>query len=462
MSLLTKVAATALKPVLKNANKRALHWFRADLRIADNTALEAAIANSRELITLFIATPQTWKKHHDSPKKIAFLLENLKTLSISLSQHKIPLFTQEQPRYEDCINALIHFCHTHDVDAVYFNKQYELNEVRRDEIIINALNQIGISCFSFDDQTIIRPGEITTGSGEPYKVFTPFKNAWIKKVTDNIDQYSVNTETNNATDQLNQFCKSTIKDYLHDRDFPALDGTSKLSSALTIGTISARQCLAKIITLTNGQLSNHIKYPGELCWLSELIWRDFYKHIIFFYPDLCRGKPYKPITDKLPWRTDVNLLNAWKEGKTGFPLVDAAMRQLKQTGWMHNRLRMVTAMFFSKTLFLDWRLGEQYFMENLIDGDFSANNGGWQWCASTGTDAVPYFRIFNPTTQSERFDPEGTFIRQYCPELSKLDNKKIHDPYSRGASHIDYPKPIVDYKAMRQYVIEQFKKAQIV
>ena len=180
---------------------------------------------------------------------------------------------------------------------------------------------------------------------------------------------------------------------------------------------------------------------------------------MFFHPEICRYKPYKPATDKISWRYDKADFAKWCEGKTGFPLVDAAMRQLNQTGWMHNRLRMVVAIFLSKTLFIDWRWGEKYFMQNLIDGDLAANNGGWQWSASTGTDAVPYFRIFNPTTQSERFDPQGKFIRQYCPELAQLDDKAIHNPYAYGVAPgaLDYPQPIVDYKSMRTKVIAIFK-----
>ncbi len=440
--------------------KHALHWFRADLRVCDNTALQAAMQQAEKLITTFIITTNTWKRHHCSPRKIQFMLESVERLSHELSLKKISLIVEEQPNYEDCVSTLIRLCCEHSIDAVYFNKQYELDEVRRDEIVINALSQLGIQCLLFDDQTIVPPGGILTPSGEPYKIFTPFKNAWLKKISQNLNAYSTLTGNNQAFQQLNNFCDLNIKNYHHDRDFPALNSTSKLSPALAIGALSAKQCLAKVIALTKGDIMNDSKYPGELCWLSELIWRDFYKHIIFYHPDICKHKPYKPMTDKLPWKSDPDLLIAWQQGKTGFPLVDAGMRQLNQTGWMHNRLRMVTAMFFTKTLFLDWRLGEQYFMENLIDGDFAANNGGWQWCASTGTDAAPYFRIFNPITQSERFDPEGVFIRQYCPELSTLNNKQIHDPYARGVSDhaINYPKPIVDYKAMRQYVIEQFKR----
>ena len=196
-------------------------------------------------------------------------------------------------------------------------------------------------------------------------------------------------------------------------------------------------------------------------WLSELIWREFYRFILIAAPRVCLNQPYQLVTKKLPWKNDRDLLEAWKKRQTGFPLVDATMRQLNQTGWMYNRLRMVTAMFLTKNLFIDWRLGEKYFASQLIDYDFASNNGGWQWSASTGTDAVPYFRIFNPTTQSERFDKEGKFIRQYCPELNKFDNHAIHAPFERMpllAAHSDYPSPVIRYAESRSYAIAAFKK----
>ena len=191
-------------------------------------------------------------------------------------------------------------------------------------------------------------------------------------------------------------------------------------------------------------------------WLQELIWREFYQVVIFNFPNVCRGKPFKANTDQLPWRYDPQLLTAWQQGQTGFPIVDAGMRQLNETGWMHNRVRMICAMFLTKNLFIDWRLGERYFSEHLIDGDFAANNGGWQWCASTGTDAVPYFRIFNPTEQSKRFDPTGAYIRHYCPELGDFNEHEIHNPPElfRG----NYPAPIVNYKLSREYTLAAFKK----
>jgi deoxyribodipyrimidine photo-lyase len=475
----------------------ALHWFRADLRVTDNKALQTAMKEATQLTSVFIFTPDTWRKHHCSPRKMQLILDSLESLARHLAKQGVSLIIRQCATYMDSVPALLQLCDELDVSHLYFNKQYELDEQKRDEIVTESLSTIDVFCHKFDDQTIVPPGKICNLSGDQYKVFTPFKKTWLKEVVASICQYEPTACSNKkfkfaekdisdelpkkithftrfnlsddhiacevmARKMLTIFCEEKVACYHEQRDFPSLTSTSQLSAALSIGTLSARQCLKEIIKLTQGDLLNTLQYPGELTWLSELIWRDFYKHILFRHPRLCRHKPYKESTDHLPWKTDEKLLLAWQKGKTGFPLVDAAMRQLNQTGWMHNRLRMVTAMFFTKTLFLDWRLGEKYFMKNLIDGDFSANNGGWQWCASTGTDAVPYFRIFNPTTQSERFDKEGIFIRQYCPELQGISNKKIHDPYTRGVKvgEINYPEPIVNYKEMREYVIEQFKKTQ--
>ena len=219
--------------------------------------------------------------------------------------------------------------------------------------------------------------------------------------------------------KLKAFCQEKIEAYQQNRDFPNINGTSQLSPYLAQGVLSARQCITAALDASElFDIENIKSHEGIATWVSELIWRESYYHIIHFYPDLCRHEPFRPKTDNIPWSYDNDLLDAWKKGMTGFPIVDAGMRQLLQMGWMHNRLRMITAMFLSKILLIDWRLGEKHFMEHLIDGDFASNNGGWQWCASTGLDAVPYFRIFNPTRQSQRFDPAGNFIRHFCPAKS--------------------------------------------
>ncbi|MFC7001925.1 cryptochrome/photolyase family protein [Pseudobowmanella zhangzhouensis] len=226
-----------------------------------------------------------------------------------------------------------------------------------------------------------------------------------------------------AQQQLQRFVHEAIRDYKQTRDFPAQDNTSRLSAYQAVGALSTMQCLRAALAENNGELDSGNE--GIVTWINELIWRDFYRHLLVAYPDLCKHKAFKSDTDRLPWKHDEDKFQRWCEGNTGYPIVDAAMRQMNQTGWMHNRLRMIVAMFLTKHLFIDWRWGERYFMQKLVDGDLASNNGGWQWSASTGCDAVPYFRIFNPVTQSERFDPKGDFIRNYVPEIAKFDAKKF-------------------------------------
>ncbi len=263
-------------------------------------------------------------------------------------------------------------------------------------------------------------------------------------------------------EKLKKFASDHIDRYKSDRDFPGIPGTSQQSVYLTTGVISPRQCLHIAIEANNGKLDGGL--AGPTCWISELIWREFYVHVLEAFPRVCKHRAFKPATDRISWSHDDNMFERWKTGTTGVPIVDAAMRQLNQTGWMHNRLRMVAAMYLTKDLFIDWRWGERYFMQNLVDGFLASNNGGWQWSASTGTDAAPYFRIFNPVSQSRSYDPEGTFIRTYCPELAGLNSDEIHDPYSDATgvaplrrSKLDYPAPIVDHRAARERVLAAFK-----
>ena len=252
-----------------------------------------------------------------------------------------------------------------------------------------------------------------------------------------------------AHKRLKQFAQEKIDQYHAGRDFPAHNATSQLSPYLANGILSPRQCFTAAIQANHGKLTD-----GQLgvdTWISELIWREVYKQILANFPRISMNQAFKQETEKWPWRHDQDLFSAWTKGQTGYPLIDAAMRQLHQTGWMHNRLRMVVAMFLTKDCFIDWRLGEKYFMQNLVDGDLAANNGGWQWAASTGCDAVPYFRVFNPVRQSERFDPEGVFIKTYCPELQSVPTKQLHDPFKHPIG-LNYPKPIIDYRNTRTFL----------
>ncbi len=258
-----------------------------------------------------------------------------------------------------------------------------------------------------------------------------------------------------ASDNLERFLRFRGRHYKQQRDFPNVRGTSELSPYLALGMISYRQCLQAVMSENSGHLADGD--AGLTSWVNELIWREFYQHVAVGFPQVCRHQPFQEHTKQLRWRDDDKGFQAWCEGRTGYPIVDAAMRQLVTTGWMHNRLRMVTAMFLSKHLLIDWQRGEAFFMRHLIDGEFCANNGGWQWAASTGTDAAPYFRIFNPTTQSTRFDPEGEFIAHWLPELKSLPKKARHAPPQDMLNPTDYPAPIVDHKAARQRALDAFK-----
>jgi deoxyribodipyrimidine photo-lyase len=352
------------------------------------------------------------------------------------------------------------------------------------------LNKHNIACYSFDDTVILPSESINTQQGSYFKVFTPFKKAWYKQFLANkhrllpvskpqkpipipssivptalkgftsaIDPKIWPSGEKSALHKLEIFIKHHLFSYDKNRDFPASDGTSKLSPYLSTGMISPRLCFLKAFDTNQQELDTGNK--GAVTWMIELIWRDFYKHLLIAVPKLSMHHAFKPETEKIKWLYDEKKLHAWRSGNTGIPIVDAAMRQLNTTGWMHNRLRMIVAMFFSKNLFFDWRLGEDYFIHHLIDGDLAANNGGWQWSASTGTDAAPYFRVFNPIRQSERFDPEGIFIRTYCPELRDFDNHAIHAPHERMpllAKNTKYPEPIVNLDVSRKYAIAEFKK----
>jgi len=242
--------------------------------------------------------------------------------------------------------------------------------------------------------------------------------------------------------------------YVPDRDYPALAGTSTLSPYLAAGMISAGQCLHAAMMINQGEMETGNR--GVSTWIIEILWREFYQHLMYGFPTLSMHQPMRPETNAVVWRDSNNDFESWCEARTGVPIVDAAMRQLITTGWMHNRLRMVVAMYLTKNLLIDWRRGEAFFMQHLIDGELAANNGGWQWSASTGADSAPYFRVFNPISQSEKFDPQGEFIRHWIPELSDLSNREIHDPSPVSRRALNYPDQIVDLKSSRVRAIEAF------
>ena len=455
-----------------------LVWFRQDLRLHDNLAGAAACRNSSaRVLALYIATPRQWATHNMSPRQAELINAQLNGLQIALAEKGIPLLFREVDDFVASVEIVKQVCAENSVTHLFYNYQYEVNERARDVEVERALRNV--VCEGFDDSVILPPGAVMTGNHEMYKVFTPFKNAWLKRlregmpecvaapkvrssgsiepspsITLNYPRQSFDTahfpvEEKAAIAQLRQFCQNGAGEYEQQRDFPAVEGTSRLSASLATGGLSPRQCLHRLLAEQPQALDGG---AGSV-WLNELIWREFYRHLMVYYPKLCKGRPFIAWTDKVAWREDDAALQAWQRGETGFPIVDAAMRQLNATGWMHNRLRMIVASFLTKDLRLDWRAGERYFMSQLIDGDLAANNGGWQWAAVTGTDAAPYFRIFNPTTQGEKFDKQGVFMRRWLPELAKVPEKALHQPWAwadKQGIKLDYPRPIVDHKQARQ------------
>lgn len=459
-----------------------LVWFRNDLRLADNPALTAACAAGEPVEACFFLTPGQWRGHDWAPAKVAFILHNLRHLGDALAKMGIPLHLRRCTDFDDIDSILLRLCRERKVGRVHFNGEYGINERRRDSRIRHRLAAIGVGGQCFPDQAAVPVGELKTFGGQPYRVFTPFARSWhhwldahppallpvpgppgpachppampdpaglaqIKRA------FPVPPGEGAAHQRLQRFLDDRVRQYDDHRDLPAIDGTSMLSPYLACGVLSGRQCLVAARQL-------QMSHPGEGLkrWINEIAWRDFYIHILFHFPRVSMHRAFRPETEQLAWNPRDARFDAWKQGLTGVPLVDAAMRQLLETGWMHNRLRMVTAMFLTKNLFIDWRLGEAWFMSHLVDGFLAANNGGWQWSASTGTDAAPYFRVFNPVNQSERFDPNGDFIRRYLPELRNLDGKRIHDPAARGGRPSDYPPMIVDLKASRNEAIARFKE----
>ena len=467
-----------------------LIWFRQDLRIADQTALWHA-AQAGPCAAIVFISPEQSMLHDDAPVKCQFYLRQLDCLKHQLQTLNIPLIILHAPLWKDIPQQLKELCIHLRVQCLHANCETGVNEQLRDRQVHQALSSAAIPFKQYTDRTIFILGSILNKSNQPYQVFSAFKKSCYEQLSislpsifpavqkqqtinldlpENLKQASLAefylddplqalwpVSEQYALDLLDQFIQEDLALYKEQRDFPHQNGTSKISAYLNIGMVSIRQCLQALFRQQRGNF--YLDNIGQQTWLDELLWREFYQHILFHFPAVSKHLPFKQDTQKLQWRYDHDDLTAWQQGLTGIPIVDAGMRQLLQTGWMHNRVRMITAMFLSKNLLIDWRLGEKWFMQHLIDGDLAANNGGWQWCASTGTDAVPYFRIFNPVSQSQKFDPHGDYIRTWLPELAHLDTKRIHDPFAYAPDDhtLHYPRPIVDLKYSRLRAIEAFK-----
>ncbi len=461
-------------------HQKALVWFRRDLRDNDHAALSAALANSHEVHCAFVFDREILDALPSrNDRRVHFIHESLLELHAALQARGGGLLVRHGFAREE-IPALARQL---GINAVFANRDYEPAAKTRDAAVANALAGHGIALELFKDQTIFECDELLTQSGKPYTVFTPYKNAWLKRCTaadaaswptegrfanysgnalptlpelgfetSDIGQIGIQAGMRGARALWQDFCGDRLDHYGERRDYPAIKGVSYLSAHLRFGTISVRE------------LVRHAQARQADAWLNELIWRDFYFMILDRFPHVV-DRAFKPEYDLIRWDDWPTGFTAWCEGRTGYPLVDAAMRQLNYSGWMHNRLRMVVASFLSKDLGIDWRHGERYFAERLIDFDLSANNGGWQWAASSGCDAQPYFRIFNPVAQSEKFDPEGRFIRRYVPELARVPDKYIHQPWRMNTMEQqmcgvvigrDYPAPIVDHAQARERTLARY------
>ena len=455
-----------------------LFIFNSDLRLRNNPALSNASLKGSSLTTLFIFNPKKWNNHNESNLKIAFQIEHLKELSEKLKNLNIPLKIINANGIEDESKKIIDFVKKNEIQEVFINKEYGVNEMQRDETLQKDLERMNKKLNIFDS-SIFHPDSIKTQSDTFFKVFTPFSRAFRSKlmskkieiselpkrqehaisVSDRIEsfkldkndqeifnQYEIGEEK--ALEKLESFIDHKILNYKENRDFPSLDGTSALSPYLSSGILSSGQCIFYVFQ----------KYSedeiGVKTWVNEIIWREFYKYILFHNPRVSKNLSFSEKYDNFPWLNNEDNFISWSKGQTGVPIIDAAMRQLNASGWMHNRLRMIVAMYLTKNLLIDWRKGEKYFMKKLIDGDFASNNGGWQWSASTGVDAAPYFRIFNPITQSEKFDKEGKFIKKWIPEIAAAKN--IHDPSTEERREMGYSCHLVDLKESRKEAIEAF------
>lgn len=464
-----------------------LVWFRSDLRTLDHQALINAMDSGPTIAVYFLCETQ-WQSHDIGDSHRDLIYRQLEDLHQLLADLNVPLIIRLADTFFHIPKLLGTLCQNHNVESVYFHHEYEHNERACTEHVCSYLSSLGISVRSFHDQCLFVPGSIRNQQGGPFKVFSAFKRRALKGFLLNIraiacaprpqpnspaasditaiqgalrnnpiklpfDGYTLwPTSQEIAHESLTKYVVTRIKKYHKERDYPALNTTSQLSHFLSTGVLTTRQCVQALLSS-----QGHLTDPGSEIWLNEILWREFYRHIMVAYPSIVKYKPFLPNTDQLPWSQQNPLFTCWCDGKTGYPFVDAGMRQLKQTGWMHNRLRMVVAMFLTKQLFIDWRLGEAYFAQHLIDFDFASNNGGWQWSASTGVDAAPYFRVFNPTRQSERFDPRGDFIRQYVRELAHLSDRDIHNPTNSQRMAAHYPTPIVDHKMAVDYCKAHFK-----
>ena len=456
-------------------HQHALLWMRRDLRLNDHVALYHACQQAKKVSLVFVfddAILQPLKQKSAYDRRLQFICESLADLQKDLMPYNSQIILlRGKP-----LDEISRFCKQNHIDALYFNRDYSQYPRKRDAAVIKCLKSLNIISYTFQDHVLVEPDKLYNQQQKPYHVFTPYSKAWhrimhTQKVTHYEPNLNVCAPVNNQACKLSDilafsgfkqtpsFLKggssealkhlktfaSSISNYDRVRNYPDLDQTSKLSVYLRHGCVSIRQLYI---------FAQQHASTGSDTWINELIWREFYQMIAYHYPHIKTGA-FKEKYQNLQYPNDDIHLEAWKQGQTGFPIIDAAMRCLNQTGWMHNRLRMLTASFLCKLALVHWRLGERYFAWKLLDYEFASNNGGWQWASGTGCDAAPYFRIFNPETQSKTYDKEGRFIAKYCPELAKFSAKDIHNPPAHLRRY--YPLPIINYKQNRERALALYK-----
>ncbi len=460
---------------------RGIHWFRSDLRLRDNTALAEAASRCERLVCAFVFDDRLLAGDTPAPARLRFLLDCLERLDADLRGRGQRLVV----RRGDARREIPRLLEETRADLLSFNRDYGPFARRRDEAVRSAAEKAGVEVVDRKDRVVFEACELRTQQGGPYKVFTPFKNAWWRRhreespsplgplrlppplgglaagavpsasemgVADDPTRIPTGGE-DAAQRRLRRFLDDAVVRYHTDRDRPAIDGTSRLSPYLRLGAISARTCIDAALEKARAEPAAE---DGVRCWADELVWRDFYHAVLSDNPHVLRSN-HRPEFDKVRWNEDEDGFAAWCQGRTGFPIVDAGMRQLLETGWMHNRVRMIVASFLTKDLLVHWLRGERWFYAKLVDGDPASNNGGWQWAASTGTDAQPWFRIFNPVTQGERYDPDGAYVRRFLPELADVPDRFVQRPWEAPEPPPGYPAPILDHAERRAEALRRFE-----
>ena len=459
-----------------------IHWFRRDLRLTDNTALNAAAAANQQIIPAYILS--TWKNRHrwTGPHRQKFLCESLASLHKDLQRAGSSLIL----RQGDAVERLIELLKETKATAIYANRDPDPYGRDTEKRLALELEKLGAKLYLYKDASLHERDEVLTGSKTPFRVFTPYSRAWnsLQKPTPNgvvqklspvpptikslplptLDLWNISLEEGvvlpaageaHARSRLGKFLDEGIFNYASARDIPSLDGTSRISQDLRFGLLSIREVFARVQERLKGATSEQRR--SLQIFINELCWREFYHQVLWFKPEVLTHE-YSEAYRGLPWLQDSESFSRWREALTGFPIVDAGMRQLRKTGFMHNRVRMIVAMFLTKDLHLDWRMGEQWFMQQLLDGEIAANNGGWQWSAGTGTDAAPYFRIQNPWTQSSRFDGDAEYIKRWIPELTGVPAARLHQPPAPGMRLVrDYPLPMLDHSRERDIALAIYK-----